>query len=77
LIVLAFLGFDVLLQALQRGYEKALAMELKHIREKKYVFKKARGLEGGKLTGQQQKEKGKKAKVTLSFADQEEEEGGE
>jgi len=73
-------------QALQRGYEKALAMELKHVREKKHIFKKARGLQGSKVgadfkgsksEGQQKKEKNKNAKFALSFSDEELEEGGE
>jgi hypothetical protein len=34
-------------QALQRGYEKAMTMELKHMRDKKHIFKKVKTGPGG------------------------------
>lgn len=68
------------LQTLQRGLDKAAAMELQHMRDRKHVFKKGQP----SSSGQQQQPSSKKAAATagtkhkqrskLSFAEPEDEE---
>jgi hypothetical protein len=78
-------GVPHFVQALQRAYDRAVGLELQHVRERKHVFKKARPVggsskkeQGGKAgsskesQGQGSKQQNKKTK--LSFAEDEEEE---
>lgn len=65
-------------QALQRAYDRAIGLELQHMRERKHVFKKARPAGGSGSSKEQQQKAGgsskQKPKTKLSFAEDEEEE---
>jgi hypothetical protein len=66
------------LQALARAYDRAVGLELQHMRERKHVFKKARPAGGSSREGKagsSKKEQGqgsKHQKSKLSFAEEEE-----
>jgi hypothetical protein len=78
-------GVPHFVQALQRAYDRAVGLELQHVRERKHVFKKARpvggsskkeqaGKAGSSKESQGQGSKLQNKKTKLSFAEDEEEE---
>jgi hypothetical protein len=67
------------LQALARAYDRAVGLELQHMRDRKHVFKKARPAGGsssreGKAGSSKAQQGSKQQKGKLSFAEEEEEE---